>query len=611
MNSNRRTSRPQEPGTRRGLATTTILWVVAGAAAVVVVLGAVAVVGSGEAEEPVALYTVQRGPLTISVAESGTIQNRQKEIVKSEVQGRQTILRIVDEGTHVEEGALLVELDAGALRDQRVEQDIRVQNAEAAKIRAEENQAVIYSQADSDVEQATLDKEFAELDLRKYLEAEYPQARKEADNAVEIAREELQRAQDKAEWSRKLYESKYVTKNEMDADAAAARKAELQLDIAQMKRDVLVNYTYPRDKRQKESDVEQKTAAMNRAIRKAKADKVQADADLRAKQQEYDQQESKLAKLIDQIDKCRITAPVSGMVIYATTGQGSWRGNQEPLDEGQEVRERQELIHLPTANEMMAEIKIHESALQKVSVAMPVKVTTDALPGESFLGKVARIGLLPDAQMIWLNPDLKVYSTAVHLGPDSERLRAGMSCRAEIIIAHHDDALFVPMQAVLRVGGRPTVYVRDGGKGVRRSIEIGLDNGSMVHVLDGLREGEQVMLNPPLSPSTMATENEPLLEDLKQAAKENEPAGRQNDKPALSPEDARMVQMLQTMRERESLGRLELGEEISGKLTAMLDKLDQGQAIEIDPQVRIAVQAKMAQFRRRAEQRGNDNLSTD
>ena len=62
-----------------------------------------------------------RGPLTIDVNESGTIRAREQLIIKSEVQGRTTILELVPEGTEVKEGDLLVGLDASTLEDQRID----------------------------------------------------------------------------------------------------------------------------------------------------------------------------------------------------------------------------------------------------------------------------------------------------------------------------------------------------------------------------------------------------------------------------------------------------------------------------------------------------------
>ena len=88
--------------------------------------------GGDKAGQEVPTFTAQRGPLTISVVESGTIKARDQQIIKNEVEGRTSIITLVPEGTRVRQGDLLVELDASALRDGKIDQDIRVRNAEAA-----------------------------------------------------------------------------------------------------------------------------------------------------------------------------------------------------------------------------------------------------------------------------------------------------------------------------------------------------------------------------------------------------------------------------------------------------------------------------------------------
>jgi RND family efflux transporter MFP subunit len=232
---------------------------------------------------------------------------------------------------------------------------------------------------------------------------------------------------------------------------------------------------------------------------------VQAEADFNAKEQEYKQQQARLDKLLDQITKAKVYAPADGMVIYATTAKrGGWRDNREPLDEGVEVFERQELIYLPTADSAMAEVDIHEASLEKVRVGLPAIITVDALPGQQFVGTVSKIAPLPDSQSMWMNPDLKVYNSDVYLETESPDLRTGMSCKVEIIVAQHEDAVYVPVQAVIRVAGQPTVYiVNEDGSTEERSVEIGLDNNRMVVVKSGLDEGEVVWLAPPLRSATV------------------------------------------------------------------------------------------------------------
>jgi len=446
-----------------------------------------------------ATFAVKRGPLTISVIESGTIKAREQVIIKSEVEGRTSILSLIPEGTRVKKGDLLVELDASQLVDYKIDQEIRVQNAEAAFIRARENLAVAKNQAQSDVDTAKLTLDFANQDLKKYLEGEYPNQLKQTESEITLRKEELQTAEEQLKWSQKLFERQYLSRTALQIDELSVKRKKLDLELAENNLNLLKNFTHQRKLAELKNDVKQAEMALERTIRKAKADVVQAEADLRAKQSEFKRQKDKLSKIEQQIAKTKIRAPADGLVIYATSARrGSWRRSVEPLAEGQDVRERQELIYLPTATSVKAEVDIHESSLKKISVGLPARITVDALPGMSFTGKVARIAPLPDAQSMWMNPDLKVYNTDVYLDGNNSALRTGMSCRVEIIIEHYQDATYVPVQAVLRVKGTPTVYVVNGESYEPRKVEIGLDNNRMVRIVKGLEPGEVVLLTPPL-----------------------------------------------------------------------------------------------------------------
>jgi HlyD family secretion protein len=454
-------------------------------------------------EKVEAVFTVHSGPLTIHVSESGTIKAREQIIIKNEVEGRTSIIYLIPEGTRVKKGDLLVELDASALNDLKVDQDIRVQNTEALFINAQENLAVVQNQAQSDVDLATLTLSFAEQDLKKYLEGEHPSELKKSDADITLAEEELTRARETLKWSKTLFEEKYISQTELQADQLAETKKSLDLELAKNNRDLLTKFTSLRKVAQLESDVRQAKMAMERITRKAKANVVQAQTDLRAKQAEYDRQQSKLKKIETQISKTKIYAPANGLAIYATSARsGGFHGSTEPLDEGQEVHERQELIYLPTANESKAEVAIHEANMQKIHIGLPAVITVDSLQGQSFRGEVTHIAPLPDAQSVWMNPDLKVFTTEINMDGSNEELRTGMSCQAEIIVETHDDVFYVPIQAVIRVEGVPTVYVREKTGWQPRSIKTGLDNNVMIHVQEGLNEGDVVLLTPPLKAGT-------------------------------------------------------------------------------------------------------------
>jgi HlyD family secretion protein len=518
-------------------------------------IAVVAFNGSGSKEGPpsdVPSFVVKRGPLRISVTESGTIQAREQIIIKSEVEGRTTILSLVEEGTIVKKGELLVELDSSRLLDERIDQEIRVQNADAAFIRARENLAVDENQAQSNIDKAELTLEFAKQDLRKYLEGEYQNERKVAESRITLANEELKTSEQKLKWSKVLFEKDYISQTELQIDELSAHKRRLDLELAKNNLRLLEDFEHPRWLAQRESDVKQAKMALERTRRKAKADVVQAEAELRAKDSEFNRKKDQLAKNEEQIEKTKIYAPADGLAIYATSAKTRHWRSQEPLDEGQEVREREELIYLPTAKAVNAEVKIHEASLEKIKIGLPVRVTVDALPGRTFTGRVVKIAPLPDAQMIWLNPDLKVYNTEIYLDGEGDNLRTGMSCKAEIIIKEYDDAIYIPVQAVLRVRGEPTVYVLDGKTFEPRRVEIGLDNNRMIRITQGLKAGEVVLLTPPLASAAVEQAADTVTAEIFEAEKHDrekpEAEGIEEERPRgemnLSPEQ------MQKMRER-------------------------------------------------------------
>jgi len=491
------------------------------ALAVVAVLAVVGTIvltrsaGFAASASNVPTFSVQQGPLTISVIEAGTIKSQDQVILKSEVEGQTTLIYLIPEGTRVEPGQLLAELDASRLQDDRVEQQIRVENAEAEFIRARENLAVAKNQADSDISKAQLAYEFAQEDVTQYLEGQYPQRLREAESKITIAREETERAAEKLQWSERLYQEKYISQTELEADRLTHKRADLEHQLAVAAKELLESYTHKRQLAQLKSDVEQTQMALERTKLKTNADVVQAQAQLKAKEAEFQQQQSKLAKNEEQIAKTKLRAPREGLVVYATsTRTGGRPGMTQPLEEGQAVRERQELIYLPSPQAMMAELMIHESSLEKVQAGQAVRVTVDAMPGKTFAGRVKSIAPLPDAQSAFMNPDRKVYATRVNLDGSNPELRTGMSCRAEIMIDQLPDATYVPVQAVVRVGGQPTVYVRLGDSFQPRAVQTGMDNSSMVHIVSGLAAGEVVSLTPPLDAGTARLAAAPPAADV-------------------------------------------------------------------------------------------------
>jgi HlyD family secretion protein len=477
-------------------------WWIGGAVAagiVAVAAGAALLGPSSTVDESSLLFDVKEGPLTIDVTQPGTIQSREMIKVMCEVPGESTVLWLIEEGVHVKAGDLLILLDSNRFDEALTEQVIRVENANAASVRAKEALAVQLLDQAGEVAKAELALELAELSLNAYEEETYPGQLQRAEADITLREEELQRALDKLNWSRTLETEGYITRTELEGDELAYKRADLELTLAKRELRTLTEYTHRRELQVQRADVANAERNLERVKHTQSAQVVQAEADLRAKQLELERQQERLDTMRENLAMCRISAPVDGMVVYSTTGQGGRRpGREEPLAEGVMVRERQHLISLPTATSMMAEVRIHESSIRKIETGMRARITVDALPGRIFSGRVSKIGILPDAQMSWLNSNLKVYTSEVLIDGDAAGLRPGMNCMVDIIVEQYQTAVYVPVQSIVELNGQQVAYVNGKNGPEPVPVELGLNNGRMVRILSGLQAGQRVLLAPPL-----------------------------------------------------------------------------------------------------------------
>lgn len=437
-----------------------------------------------------------RKTFRLTVRERGTVDSLKSATVISEVDGSNTIITIVPEGTKVEEGDLLVELDSAAMVEEEKEGIIKVTNAEAALKKAQEGLEIQRRQNESDIAAAKLAVTLARLDLEKWRKGDFIQQQGVINGKIQLAEEELKRAKEVLEYSRRLARKGYKSQNELEADAIAVTKAQVNLDAAQAELDVLVNYTDPRTVEELRELADESVRALDRAERQASAAIAQFEADLKAAELTYEVETQDLAKDRAQLAACKIYAPQAGEVVYATGDDR--RSDSQQIAEGTQVRERQEIIKLPDLTQMKVDLRIHESLISRVQPGLPARVRVDALPGKVFTGKVLSVSAVPVSGS-WYRPDLKEYSGVVSIdyAPGEDiRLKPGLTADVEIIVQSRADVLQIPFQSVVSVGQQRFAYVLMPQGSQRREVLTGAANDTHIEILDGVDEGEKVILNP-------------------------------------------------------------------------------------------------------------------
>src|SRR5690606_2581063 len=156
--------------------------------------------------------------------------------VKSKNQPGVAILRVIPEGTQVKAGDFLVEFDSSALQAERVTQQIVVNTADAAVVEARN----LY--------------ETALIAKNEYLDGTYVQERQIIESEMFIAEENLNRAKEYYEYSKKLAAKGYVNELQLEADKFAVEKSAKELVVAKTKLRVLDEFTKPKMLKQFESD---------------------------------------------------------------------------------------------------------------------------------------------------------------------------------------------------------------------------------------------------------------------------------------------------------------------------------------------------------------------
>lgn len=159
---------------------------------------------------------------------------------------------------------------------------------------------------------------------------------------------------------------------------------------------------------------------------------------------------------------------------------------------GDYVEEGAPLFELMDLRKVWAILEAYEPDLPFIRLGNRVEITTPALPGRSFSGRIAFIDPL-------LNPQSRTVALRVELDNTGAAFKPQMFIEGEVLGGTYTQtALVVPKTAVLWTGKRSVVYVKVPGASVPsfefREIELGETTDKGIQVLSGLEPGEEVVV---------------------------------------------------------------------------------------------------------------------
>lgn len=197
-------------------------------------------------------------------------------------------------------------------------------------------------------------------------------------------------------------------------------------------------------------------------------------------QQAVDQLRAQLDAARSQYDNMMentvLTSPVTGVVTARNYDPGDMCGSMPVLTVGQ------------LTPEVKVMINVSENDMNTLRQGMPVSVTFDAFPGETFSGKIARIYPTVDTAT-------RTFGVEVRIANGAERIKPGMFARVEVNLGSKNNVV-VPDRAIVKQtgSGNKYVYVYSGGRVSYNKVELGQRLDENYELLSGIADGDTVVI---------------------------------------------------------------------------------------------------------------------
>jgi HlyD family secretion protein len=494
-----------------------------------------------------------RGDIVLTFVEKGELEAaRNTEIVcQVRASGRgstaaTSIKWVIDDGSKVKKGDLLMLLEDASLREQLNNQRIVVDEKLDLYEQARTNLKITENENRSTELTALSNYKIAEIDLEKFRKAERQQKQFDIDSRIKLATADLIQWRDKLGWSNRMFVRGYLSANQKLNDETRLDQANVNLDKLQKEFDTLQF-----DNRRQELDLQTKLdqAKLQVEIAKENSESKRSQALAKLTSAELILKQETQKRDDDELDvrNCKIFAPHDGMVIYFISDSARFGGSSQtsPVEVGSPIKEGQKLMRIPNLSRMIAKVKVHESIVTKLrgDTTAPTGFGTaydvgqvimqwghiihaQAVPGfhsalpafmpglimqrevKSDLSnleevvteygmpaniKVASVEkpLSGHVKMVssvassndWMSADVKVYQTVVAIDETPEVLKPNMSAEVTVKIDERKNVLQLPIQAVLESGGEKFCYVKTETNVEKRIVKTGLNNYKFVEVL--------------------------------------------------------------------------------------------------------------------------------
>ncbi|MCZ6690317.1 MAG: HlyD family efflux transporter periplasmic adaptor subunit [Planctomycetota bacterium] len=481
-----------------------LFFVFAAAAPAVVAQEEASAAGDAPGSKKPKTHEVSSAPFKVEVTADGMFEAAEvvEVSIQPEVWTAYKVLEAVEEGKQVKKGDVLVSFDARKIEEEITDLQAQRKLTNLELSLAERGLEFLQLIQPLDLEAAQRTNRIAAEDLKRFTEIDralsersVQESRKSAGYRVEYAEEELNQLE-------QMYKADDLTE---ETEEIILKRAQRSVESARFWRersnitsDKTLELDLPRRAERLSSEARRKALNLGKAEETFPMELAKKKLGLEKKIYDLKKSTERLGKLQSDLEQMVVRSPADGVVYYGRSVRGNWTGGEamaKQLRKGGSISSLQVFMSIVQPRPMSVRVKLPEKDLRYLSSGVQGRVVPTAYPDTRLTGTLKHITPIP------VKAGTFDATVEVELGEEANGLIPGMACSVKLVPYQAADALAIPSSSVFRDevdDEKRYVYLVTGdGKHMKQAVVLGKHSEENVEVLEGLKEGDEILLEKP------------------------------------------------------------------------------------------------------------------
>lgn len=434
-------------------------------------------------------YTLEYGEMNFNIQFRGELRAAKFFDIDSKINSNMAkIIALIPEGAMVKKGDIVARFDTKPFTDEYSLWDDKISKTENEIIsikndikefqtkKAEKIKSLEYSVDLANIELKDMKNGSGYLRLNE-LNAELQQKKRK----VSILESEL-------EDYNSLYEKGFISSKELKRIKDELKSAEENMNISENKLEIYINYEWPQKIKQAEIALEKSKEIMESQIKQIEIKINNLNEQLENLEDRLKVQKNKRESSESDILNCEIVSPIEGVVLYNELSIG---GKKRKVQIGDSIWYGQSFMQIPDTSEMIVNAKIREFDLKYISKGQNVKIIPDAYSDKTFSGNVLYVSNVANSDSS--DEPVKFFNIVIDVQePEGLTLRSGMSVSIDVKYDTIQNALTVPINAVVYKNNKTFLRVKENNDYVLKDVFLGRANSDSFEVISGINKGDTI-----------------------------------------------------------------------------------------------------------------------